>query len=562
MIANSSNAQAGHIRTDFVSYSNRAGLRLAACLDHTGELRERPWVVVAPKYGETKKSNLQLAYHLAANGLNVLRFDHTRHVGESEGLMLEFVLPGAVEDITASLDFLTGSFGVKRIIVVANSLSARCALRAAATDPRVVKFISVAGVVNLIATMSEIYREDILKQYRDGRRWGVTNFLGLEVHGDVFLDTLLAAGLHDLTGTIADAKQLQVPLTYFFAERDTWVRREEVEQVVASNPRARMVVVASAMHEVRENPRAAEQLFREIIWSCLHATPCPADVEQKLAVPNKKLLLEQNRRERERMRRSAAPTESETEFWSGYLQKYSILERSSDYQEYLKLLGRLCRPMRPGALVLDAGCGNGLFGLWVLHEAWKSGELAPPAAPVVYVGLDLTERGLSDAMAKHLDLRRPVPPGVTTGLQYAMVDFDLLDGGPDEARALPFLDGTFDLICCSLVLSYLKRPQVLLRELHRLLRPGGVLVTSSMKPHCDLSLIYRDSITSEVTTEEIEAGRNLLRAAGKIKLKEEIGHYAFFSENELAGMVIDAGFNVSETHLSLGEQAAVVKAGK
>ena len=562
MIATISKAQAGIIRTDFVSYSNRIGLRLAACLDHAGELRDRPWVIVAPKYGETKKSNLHLAYHLASNGLNVLRFDHTSHVGESEGPMLDFALPGAVEDVTASIDFLAANFGVSRVVIVANSLSVRCALRAAAQDPRVVKFISVAGVVNLLATMTEIYREDILGQYRAGRRWGVTNFLGLELQGDVFLETLIASGLHDLAGTMADVARLQVPLIWFYAERDTWVKREEVERVAASNPRARLILVQAAMHEVRENPRASERLFLEIIWACLNDKPCPADAAKKIITPNKKLLIEQNRRERERLRRADVPVETETEFWSGYLQKYSILERSSDYQEYLRLLGQLCGVVRPGAAVLDAGCGTGLFGVWVLREAWKSGELSGEVQPVVYVGLDLTVRGLTDAMAKHLDVRQSLPPGIVPGMHYSLVDFDLLDEDRPGGRGLPFLEGTFDLICCSLVLSYLKRPQVLLRELHRVLRPGGKLVTSSMKPHCDLSVIYRDSISTHVTVDEIDAGRNLLRAAGRIKLKEEIGHYAFFSENELSTLLVDAGFNVSESHLSLGEQAVVVKASK
>ena len=108
----------------------------------------------------------------------------------------------------------------------------------------------------------------------------------------------------------------------------------------------------------------------------------------------------------------------------------------------------------------------------------------------------------------------------------------------------------------------MKNPRGLLSELHRVLRPGGVLVVSSMKPNCDLSLIYRDSISAQLTAEDLEAGRNLLRAAGKIKLKEEIGYYTFFSQAELAGLVMDLGFNVLESHLSLGEQAVVIKAGK
>lgn len=561
MIADHTHVQTGQIRTEFVQFTNQAGLKLAACVDHAGELRSRPWVLIAPKYGETKKSNLQLAYHLAANGLNVLRFDHTNHVGESEGDALGFDLPGAVADITACLDFLTDTYEVRRVTIVANSLSARCALRAAAKDSRILKFISVAGVVNLLATMSEIYREDILGQYRAGRRWGVTNFLGLEVHGDEFLASAIDAQLYDLTGTIADAGKLRVPLIYFFAERDTWVRQEEVAQVVAANPRARMILVSAAMHEVRENPRAAEQLFREVIWSCLYDGPCPPDATRVLRTPDKKLVLDENRRERERMRRSETPAETESEFWSVYLKKYSILERSSDYQEYLQLLGRFCRPLPPGAVVLDAGCGNGMFGLWVLHEAAQRKTRPIPAEPLVYVGLDLTQRGLTDALSRHVAVRPPAALEAMPGVQYSMIDFDLLENG-GLATQLPFADGTFELICCSLVLSYLKRPEALLRELHRVLKPGGTFVASSMKPHCDLSVIYRDSIAQQVTAEEIEAGRDLLRAAGKIKLKEEVGHYAFFSQTELAGLVLDAGFNVRESQPSLGDQAVVVKAVK
>jgi len=553
--------QAGQIRTDFVQFSNRAGLKLAACLDHCGDLQTRPWVIVAPKYGETKKSNLQLAYHLVANGLNVLRFDPTNHVGESDGAMLDFVLPGAVDDIIASLDFLSACMGIERVVMVANSLSSRCALRAAALDQRITKLINVAGVVNLLATMSEIYREDILTQYRQGRRWGVTDFLGLEVRGDAFLDSVVRSGMHDLAGTIADAAKTGIPLVYFFAERDTWVRREEVAQVVAANPQARLVLVEAALHEVRENPRAAEQLFREIIWSCLQDTPFTPAVGDQLQVPPIKLVLAQNRRERERLRSADESAESETEFWSGYLGKYSILERSSDYQEYLELLGRLARPFRPGAVVLDAGCGGGLFGLWMLHETRLRARNPTPAEPVVYVGLDLTERGLTEAMTRHLHSRRQSSPGARPGLHYSRMDFDQLEGEGGTGR-LPFADGTFDLICCSLVLSYLKNPGVLLRELQRVLQPGGVLIASSMKPHCDLSVIYRDSIAGNVTDEEIDAGRNLLRAAGKIKLKEELGYYAFYSQTELASLATEAGFQVDETHESLGGQAAVVKAVK
>lgn len=42
-----------------------------------------------------------------------------------------------------------------------------------------------------------------------------------------------------------------------------------------------------------------------------------------------------------------------------------------------------------------------------------------------------------------------------------------------EAEALPFADGSFDVVVCTLVLCNVGNPQSALRELRRVLRPGG-----------------------------------------------------------------------------------------
>lgn len=565
MIADSSHVQAGHLRTDFINFPNRAGLKLAACLDHSGDLRGRPWVVIAPKYGETKKNNLQLAYYLAANGLNVLRFDQTNHLGESEGRMQDFSLPGAVDDILGCLDYLGSQLQVGEAVLISNSLSARCAFRAAAQDARISRVISVVGVVNMQATLREVYKEDIFGTYLSGRRWGLTDILGFDINGEIFLGTAVETGMHDLAGSAVDIAKLRVPLVYFYAMNDTWVDYQDVMRATEKQPLCRLIAVEGAMHEVRENPRAAEEVFRQIIWACRHDTAYPGDEQARLQIPEMKLILAQNRQERERMRRSEAPAESENDFWSGYLQKYSVLEKSEDYHQYIALLGRLCA-FRPGAVVLDAGCGNGMFGLWVLREALNQRRVVTARdLPALYVGVDLTARGLNDAVGHHgATLRKggtELAHRALPGAGYLRFDFnDLTDAA--GAPRLPFADGTFDVVCCSLVLSYLKRPQALLREVARVVRPGGVLVASSMKPHCDMSVIYRDFMAQQVTTDELEAARDLLRAASKIRLKEEVGHYAFFSDTELASLASEAGFSVQESFHSLGNQAIVIKAQK
>jgi len=475
--------------------------------------------------------------------------------------MQDFTLPGAVGDIIAALDFLGESFGVTGVVAVANSLSARCLLRAAVLDPRITRLISVAGVVNLQSTLREVYREDIFGTFLEGRHWGLTDIIGFDINGETFLGTAVAERLHDLTGTMEDMGRLRVPFIQFHAEQDAWVNRQEVEQVLAMNPLSRLITVPGAMHEVQENPAAAAAVFMEVTRACLHDPEAPAGAAGSLLVPPKKMVLAQNRRERERLRRSEALPEAETTFWSNYLEKYSILEKSADYRTYLELLGQLCGPFRPGMLILDAGCGNGMFGRWVLRDLARRQAVLAGAAPVTCVALDLTPSGLTDAMAHHLGAR-PGAEADGPGLQYSVMDFDSLADEDGPPRGLPFRDDTFDVVCCSLVLSYLRRPPTLLDELYRVLRPGGVIVVSSIKPHSDLSVIYRDFMTQQESGNDLDKARNLLRAAGKIKLKEEIGHYTFYSAAQLATLLMDADFKVRRSQVSLGNQAVVIQGGK
>jgi SAM-dependent methyltransferase len=46
--------------------------------------------------------------------------------------------------------------------------------------------------------------------------------------------------------------------------------------------------------------------------------------------------------------------------------------------------------------------------------------------------------------------------------------------------AIPFANDTFDLVCCLWVLEHVQRPAVFLREVYRVLRPGGWLVAHSV----------------------------------------------------------------------------------
>ena len=58
----------------------------------------------------------------------------------------------------------------------------------------------------------------------------------------------------------------------------------------------------------------------------------------------------------------------------------------------------------------------------------------------------------------------------------------------DANKALPFADGSFDLIWCSEVLEHLVDPVFAARELRRVLRPGGELILTTPNSYC---LLFR-----------------------------------------------------------------------
>jgi SAM-dependent methyltransferase len=130
----------------------------------------------------------------------------------------------------------------------------------------------------------------------------------------------------------------------------------------------------------------------------------------------------------------------------------------------------------------------------------------------------------------------------------------------DLNRPLPLKDKHFDKICCNLVVSYLDDPLRTLKGLFRSLKPGGKIVVSSLKPHADLSQIYRDFIQVSRTAEELEQARLVLNNAGMIKHKEAEGYYQFFSETELRDLLVEAGGSHTQVFRSFGDQANVAVA--
>ncbi len=115
------------------------------------------------------------------------------------------------------------------------------------------------------------------------------------------------------------------------------------------------------------------------------------------------------------------------------------------------LAGRLFRPeqfdLRGCKRILDAGCGNGRYLRFMLRRADEDAML---------VGCDLSEGMLRRARTR-LKSDRPF----------------LLSA---DITRLPYRDASFDAVVCGWVLEHLPDPVPGLRELARVLAPGGKLL--------------------------------------------------------------------------------------
>ena len=147
---------------------------------------------------------------------------------------------------------------------------------------------------------------------------------------------------------------------------------------------------------------------------------------------------------------------------------------------------------------------------------------------------------------------------------------DVLQGN----SGLPFADSSYDAVMASLLLSYLEHPEDCLSECLRVLRPGGRLVVSSMKPDADTSIIYRefldmleaasdDELPAD-RTELIAAARGLLNKAAEVIRHEKEGLFRFYDAGELADLVRRAGFTRVTVRRAYGSppQAIIVSCRK
>jgi ubiquinone/menaquinone biosynthesis C-methylase UbiE len=109
---------------------------------------------------------------------------------------------------------------------------------------------------------------------------------------------------------------------------------------------------------------------------------------------------------------------------------------------------------RPTGDVLDLGCGSGRYRR-LIQELGKS-----------YTGVDVSKKMLEENLRKHRDIVDISPATLING--------DIAD--------VPLPDAAADSIICTRVLSHVRAPRKVFREIRRLLKPGGECFLSDIDP--------------------------------------------------------------------------------
>jgi ubiquinone/menaquinone biosynthesis C-methylase UbiE/dienelactone hydrolase len=553
---------------EIVDYENAAGEKMRAIVDAWGPTRGAPAVVIPPAWGRTKETLMPLAacivaaFRRAREPVVVVRYDGVRKRGESHRDPEcrapgkdhhRFTFTQGVRDIRATLDFLERSprFRCERAILVSFSAAAIEARRATARDERIRGWVSVVGAPDLQSMMRVISGGvDYAVGLERGVRFGLQEILGVEVDMD---HAGLDAFAHDLV-YLDDARRdmaaIRVPITWIRGRHDAWMDADRVRDALSCGDTANRCFIEVPTGHMLKSSREALETFqlivREISRMLLGRAIRPA-------LPVLSQMEARQRAERARLPRETGDIRA---FWRDYLVGRDAvlgIELMTSITPYEDLMTAQVRTLKlaPGDRVADLGSGTGALPLHLLR-----GSGAPPGLRIVEV--DYVREGLDRARY------RLAERGGAGDLGVRFLEADLGGAG------IPLASASVDAALGALLLSYVDDPERLLREMFRILKPGGRIAVSSLRPDADMSKLYREGI------EELRAGRarerfgpgsedlietaarGYLNQASRLLDLEERGVFRFRDGAELARMVRRAGFRAVAVERSLGQPPQAV----
>jgi ubiquinone/menaquinone biosynthesis C-methylase UbiE len=156
----------------------------------------------------------------------------------------------------------------------------------------------------------------------------------------------------------------------------------------------------------------------------------------------------------------------------------------------------------PGERLLDVACGTGVVARLAAQRVGPQGRVA---------GADVNEGMLAVA--------RTAAAGLAPAIEWE----------PGDATALPFPGEAFDVVCCQQGIQFFGDQSAALREMHRVLAPGGRVAVAAWRP--------QEHSPGFTLLTELQQRHVSAEAAAILR-----GPFAAPDRSELRRLLTDAGF--------------------
>jgi ubiquinone/menaquinone biosynthesis C-methylase UbiE/pimeloyl-ACP methyl ester carboxylesterase len=514
-------------------------------------------VVIPPAWGKTKETALPLAatilstFREAGQSVRVLRFDGIRRRGESHNDAIcarpgyenvNYTFSQGANDILATIEYLYSKPNLRpsTVILVTFSIASIEARRAIVLDSgnRIGGWVSLVGAPDLQSLIRKISGGvDYLGGVERGFRFGLQGVQGLLLD----IDQAAADAIENRLGFLEDARcdmsNITVPVTWICGRYDAWMDRNRVQDILSmgNNGQRRMIEVPTG-HELRSS-RQAREIFR-VVSAEVARRALGKRLRAVGAEPN--ALIVRQRAERSRVKR---PSINVARFWREYLVGRNadfgvdLIANTDIYRGFMRQQIMALNPKR-GEVVADLGAGVGVFS----RELDRSGLLE---GEVKVIQVDLVKEALAQTKTRDSLKKKD-------RIELTSIVADLEVSEP--AISIPLERGTLDAAIASLLINYVVNVDALLKEIIRLLRPGGRLVVSSLREDADISMICVNGVRElrmgrgreafgELEGEADKSLSEFISNAAQLVNLEEQGRFRFWSMSELKQMLRRSGFS-------------------
>lgn len=179
-------------------------------------------------------------------------------------------------------------------------------------------------------------------------------------------------------------------------------------------------------------------------------------------------------------------------------------------EENRKAILKLIEP-NPDARIIDLGCGDGKLSLRIKDKAGAKG---------IY-GIDTGEKALKDSR--------------TSGVEIFSADLN---------KPLPIEDKLFDIVHANQIIEHLVETDLFVREIYRILKPGGYVVVSTpnlSSLHNLVSLVFGKQPSTAHVSNEVVLGNSLDPQRG---IQHSRSHFRIFTPSALRDLFVHYGFEV------------------